>query len=131
MSPVKEKSLPVIWLIGPPGSGRRSQGEMLADHFGFDNIRITQVLRDEATKDTDRGNLISNAIRNRLKKIPDVIKFNFNYSSYNTESIYFVDFSGGYAERVDAEVCEHYKGLHNKQFPEVCKTSRFIRKRNL
>lgn len=72
MSPIKTENLPIIWLVGPPGSGRKLQGEQLAELFGFDNIRVTQLLRDEATKDTDRGNIISAAIRNRLKKIPDV-----------------------------------------------------------
>lgn len=74
MSSIKTKSLPIIWLVGPPGVGRNTQATLLSQNLDFANIRVADLLRDEAKKDTDRGRLIYEGLF-RGKKIPDVTYF--------------------------------------------------------
>ncbi|KYB27609.1 adenylate kinase isoenzyme 1 isoform X2 [Tribolium castaneum] len=73
MTPIKSKYLPIIWLVGPPGSGRNTQGKMLSENLEFSHIKVADLLREEADNDTDRGRLINEALHHRSKKIPDSI----------------------------------------------------------
>lgn len=73
MTPIKSRSLPIIWLVGPPGSGRNTQAKMLSENLEFSHIKVAEILREEADKDTDRGRLINEALHHRSKKIPDSI----------------------------------------------------------
>lgn len=71
MTPLKTKTLPVIWLVGPPGSGRQTQAEIMAKHLNYENVRVAQLLRTEALKDTDRGKIVKDCLGGS-KKVPDV-----------------------------------------------------------
>ncbi|XP_044266729.1 adenylate kinase isoenzyme 1-like isoform X2 [Tribolium madens] len=73
MTPIKSKYLPIVWLVGPPGSGRNTQAKMLSENLQFSHIKVADLLREEADKDTDRGRLINEALHHRAKKIPDCI----------------------------------------------------------
>lgn len=73
MTPIKLRSLPIVWMVGPPGSGRTTQGKLLKQNLSFSNIKVAELLRDESKKDTDRGRLINESLNHRDKKIPDTI----------------------------------------------------------
>ena len=73
MTPIKSRSLPIVWLVGPPGSGRTTQSKMLSENLDFAHIKVAELLRNEAEKDTDRGRLINEALHHRAKKVPDSI----------------------------------------------------------
>lgn len=73
MTPLKSNPVPIVWLVGPPGSGRTTQGQALSENLGFENIKIASLLQSEAEKETDRGRIIKDAMTNtQSKKLPDV-----------------------------------------------------------
>lgn len=72
LTPLKSKPVPVVWLVGPPGSGRKTQSQKLSENLGYENIRISELLRNESTKDTDRGKVIKECLQNPAKHVPDV-----------------------------------------------------------
>ena len=63
---------PRVILLGPPGSGKSHQANMLSDRFGLINISAREVLESEIAKKTknslaikealDKGELISDDI---------------------------------------------------------------------
>ena len=52
----------VIIIMGPQGSGKGTQGELLKSHFGIPLITVGQMLRDEIKKDTPLGQEIAGYI---------------------------------------------------------------------
>lgn len=89
MTPIKNNPLPIVWLVGPPGSGRTTQAENLSKNLGFENIQITGLLKDEAIKDTDRGRTIRNALNKTGRRIPDV-SYLYLQKQYNTCTIVYI-----------------------------------------
>ncbi|KAF2884772.1 hypothetical protein ILUMI_21379 [Ignelater luminosus] len=74
MTPIKSNPVPIVWLVGPPGSGRTTQGQALSENLGFENIKISNLLKDEAEKETDRGRIIKDSMsNNQSKKLPDTL----------------------------------------------------------
>lgn len=73
MTPIKLRSLPIIWMVGPPGSGRATQGKLLEQNLNFANVKVAELLREESKKDTDRGRIINEGFHHRDKTIPDTI----------------------------------------------------------
>lgn len=73
MTPLKSKKLPVVWLVGPPGSGRNTHGENMAAHLKYDHIKIADLLRNEANKETERGTVIKTYLDDH-KRVADVSK---------------------------------------------------------
>lgn len=53
----------IVFLLGPPGSGRGTQGTKIMDQFGFKHIVAGDVLRREALKGSDEGRSIDQIIR--------------------------------------------------------------------
>lgn len=72
MSIVKKRNLPIIWLVGPPGSGRTTQASILSENLGYDTISIAQLIRNESNLQTERGQTIKEALEDKTKRIPDV-----------------------------------------------------------
>lgn len=54
----------VIIIMGPQGSGKGTQGELLKKHFGIPLITVGQILRDEIKKGTPLGEKIASYINN-------------------------------------------------------------------
>lgn len=52
----------VIIIMGPQGSGKGTQGELLKSHFGIPLITVGQMLRDEVKKNTPLGQTIASYI---------------------------------------------------------------------
>ncbi|XP_032689199.1 adenylate kinase isoenzyme 1-like [Odontomachus brunneus] len=52
ITPVKESGLPIIFLIGGPGSGKRTQNVQIARRYGFLNVVTSDLLREEVATGT-------------------------------------------------------------------------------
>ncbi|XP_061469883.1 adenylate kinase isoenzyme 1-like isoform X2 [Rhineura floridana] len=48
----------IIFMIGGPGSGKRMQGNKLANKYDFYHVAIGELLREEATRPTRKGKTI-------------------------------------------------------------------------
>ena len=51
------KQLEVIIFLGPPGSGKGTQAEMLAEKFNFQHISVGDLLRENISNNTKLGKL--------------------------------------------------------------------------
>lgn len=49
----------ILLLVGPPGSGKGTQGEMLVTAHGFLHLSTGQLMRDEVAKGSELGGRIS------------------------------------------------------------------------
>jgi adenylate kinase len=61
-----------VLLIGPPGSGKGTQGERLAAHFGVEHIAAGDLLRAEVAADTPLGRQVDGLMQ-RGDLVPDAI----------------------------------------------------------
>jgi adenylate kinase len=61
-----------ILLIGPPGSGKGTQGERLSERLGIDHIAAGDLLRAEVVAQTPLGRQVS-AFMERGDLVPDVV----------------------------------------------------------
>jgi adenylate kinase len=48
-----------VLLIGPPGSGKGTQGHLIAEHFGVSYLSSGEVLRAEVAADTELGRRVA------------------------------------------------------------------------
>lgn len=62
----------VIIIMGPQGSGKGTQGELLHKHFGIPLVTMGQIYRDEIAKGTELGKLTASII-NQGNIMPDKI----------------------------------------------------------
>lgn len=72
MSPIRSRNLPIIWLIGQQNTGKKTHGNLIQEKMNFEHISVSDLLRNEANKDTPRGILIDECLKSH-KKISDVI----------------------------------------------------------
>ncbi|XP_064458271.1 FYN-binding protein 1-like [Ornithodoros turicata] len=54
--------VPVIFVFGGPGSGKRTQCAMIAEKYGFTHILSSDLVRDEVQAGTDVGKAISGVL---------------------------------------------------------------------
>lgn len=87
MAPFRSKNLPIVWLIGQQNTGKRTHGELMQDNFNFEHINVTQLLRNEAVKDTQRGKTIDDCLKNH-KKISDVNSYFLSYPNFHYNFIF-------------------------------------------
>lgn len=59
-----------LLLFGPPGSGKGTQSELLADHYGLEHISTGDLLREEVAKGTELSHDIE-ALISVGKLVPD------------------------------------------------------------
>jgi len=55
---LRDAQLPVIWVLGGPGSGRNTQCEKLCETYGFKNLCMGDLLRAEVASGSDLGKSI-------------------------------------------------------------------------
>lgn len=72
MSPVRSRNLPFIWLIGQQNTGKKTHGDFIKEKFELEHISVTEILRNEAKKDTPRGTFMAEYLQNH-RKPSDVI----------------------------------------------------------
>jgi adenylate kinase len=61
-----------VLLIGPPGSGKGTQGERLADRLGLEHLAAGDLLRAEVQNETPLGRQVA-GIMQRGELVPDVL----------------------------------------------------------
>jgi adenylate kinase len=61
-----------VLLIGPPGSGKGTQGDRLSERLGLEHIAAGDLLRAEVTAQTPLGRQVSDFMR-RGDLVPDVV----------------------------------------------------------
>ena len=61
-----------VLLIGPPGSGKGTQGDRLAERLGLEHIAAGDLLRAEVTADTVLGRRVTDYMR-RGDLVPDIV----------------------------------------------------------
>jgi adenylate kinase len=64
-----------LLLIGPPGSGKGTQGERLAERLGLEHIAAGDLLRAEVEAQTPTGRRVSEQMR-RGDLVPDAVILN-------------------------------------------------------
>lgn len=53
---------PQIVLLGPPGSGRATQGRLLADQFGLINISVRELVKEKMKETADLSQIIKSSM---------------------------------------------------------------------
>lgn len=81
---VTETKVPIIWVLGGPGSGKGTQCAKIVEKFGFSHFSTGDLLRDEVASGSEKGKqlqeimkkgeLVSNAevlslLENAMKKV--------------------------------------------------------------
>jgi adenylate kinase len=61
-----------VLLIGPPGSGKGTQGERLAAGLGLEHVAAGDLLRDEVEKQTPLGKRVQDMMQ-RGELVPDAV----------------------------------------------------------
>ncbi|KAG6795348.1 adenylate kinase isoenzyme 1-like [Apis mellifera caucasica] len=54
-TPIKRSKLPIIFIIGGPGSGKRTITTHVAEKYGFERIISTDIIRNEVSKRSDKA----------------------------------------------------------------------------
>ncbi|XP_065172139.1 adenylate kinase isoenzyme 1-like isoform X2 [Atheta coriaria] len=73
LSALQDIKVPYIWLVGAMGCGRNVQAESMQQNYGFEVIKISNLLRANATNDTDRGRVIKENLDLKNGYIPNTI----------------------------------------------------------
>ena len=82
-----------ILLFGPQGSGKGTQGEHLATHFGIPLFGSGALLREEAKKDTERGRYVREELKSG-RLVPEAITNEITFHRLrepDTESGFILD----------------------------------------
>jgi len=69
------KSLDVLIFLGPPGSGKGTQAEILTDKLNFTHLSIGDLLRENIVNNTELGKLASNYVKSG-ELVPDELIIN-------------------------------------------------------
>lgn len=63
---------PGIILLGPPGSGRSTQGKLMADQFGLINVSVRELVKEKMKETADLSQIIKSSMV-AGKRLPDEI----------------------------------------------------------
>lgn len=55
LTPLREAKLPVVWVLGGPGSGKGTQCDKIIAKYGFTHLSTGDLLRAEVASGSDRG----------------------------------------------------------------------------
>jgi adenylate kinase len=61
-----------VLMIAPPGAGKGTQGEVIAEHFGVPHIATGDLLRDHVARGTDIGRQVAGYL-DRGELVPDEV----------------------------------------------------------
>jgi len=57
-TPLREAKLPVIWVLGGPGSGKGTQCDKIVEKYGYTHLSSGDLLRDELKSGSDRAKIL-------------------------------------------------------------------------
>lgn len=66
------ETLPTIILLGPAGSGKGTQGDLLVKKFGYQKVEAGELVREKSKEDSHLGRIIKD-INDSGKHLPDDI----------------------------------------------------------
>lgn len=69
MAPVPEIKVPIIWVLGGPGSGKGTQCDKIVAKYGFTHLSSGDLLRNEVSSGSARGKELT-AIMERGELVP-------------------------------------------------------------
>ncbi|XP_066261413.1 adenylate kinase isoenzyme 1 isoform X2 [Euwallacea similis] len=69
MAPVTEINVPIIWILGGPGSGKGTQCDRIVAKYGFTHLSSGDLLRNEVKSGSPRGQELT-AIMERGELVP-------------------------------------------------------------
>ncbi|CAK9800404.1 Adenylate kinase isoenzyme 1 [Anthophora plagiata] len=72
-SPIKESGVPIIFVIGAPGAGKRTLCTKVAQKYGFHGIITSDILRNEVSKRTEKALVLARLISQGRLVPPDVL----------------------------------------------------------
>ena len=58
-TPLKDAKLPVIWVLGGPGSGKGTQCDKIVSKYGYTHLSSGDLLRAEVQSGSDRGKILT------------------------------------------------------------------------
>ena len=86
------KSLEVLIFLGPPGSGKGTQAEILTDNLNLNHLSVGDLLRENISNNTELGKLASNYVKSG-ELVPDELIIDL-MDSYFTNIKNNTDISG-------------------------------------
>ena len=86
------KSLEVLIFLGPPGSGKGTQAEILNDNLNLNHLSVGDLLRENILNNTELGKLASNYVKSG-ELVPDELIIDL-MDSYITNIKNKTDISG-------------------------------------
>ena len=86
------KSLEVLIFLGPPGSGKGTQAEILTDNLNLNHLSVGDLLRENILNNTELGKLASNYVKTG-ELVPDELIIDL-MDSYITNIKNKTDISG-------------------------------------
>ncbi|XP_067001310.2 adenylate kinase isoenzyme 1 isoform X2 [Anabrus simplex] len=69
LTPLKNAKLPIIWVLGGPGSGKGTQCDRIVSRYGFTHLSTGDLLRNEVQSGSERGKQL-NAIMEQGQLVP-------------------------------------------------------------
>ncbi|XP_077290764.1 adenylate kinase isoenzyme 1-like [Arctopsyche grandis] len=70
LNALREAKLPVVWVLGGPGSGKGTQCDKIIAQYGFTHLSTGDLLRAEVASGSDRGKNLT-AIMERGELVPN------------------------------------------------------------
>ncbi|XP_063233650.1 adenylate kinase isoenzyme 1-like isoform X2 [Bacillus rossius redtenbacheri] len=75
MAPLRDSTLPIIWVLGGPGSGKGTQCEKIVAKYGFTHLSTGDLLRSEVQSGSPRGKQLTAIMeQGELVPVEDVLE---------------------------------------------------------
>lgn len=71
-TPLKSSSVPILWVLGGPGSGKGTQCDKIVEKYGFTHISTGDLLRAEVASGSERGQALE-AIMKEGQLVPNSV----------------------------------------------------------
>jgi len=96
--------LPIIWVLGGPGSGKGTQCARLVERYGFQHLSSGDLLREEVASGSEKGKELNEMMKKGIlvprEVVLDLIK-QAMLKNVNTAKGYLID---GYPREIEQGV---------------------------
>jgi len=114
----------LIFVLGPPGSGRGTQCAKLVDKFGFKHIVASDVLRNEVVTGSEQGRIVESVMREGDVVPGDIALIKKALEAHADATTFLIDgfpMEMAQALAFEADVCECRFVLHLECSEDSCK----------